>query len=77
MKTTPMLGSLAVFAMCTALLPPPLAHSQEAMLASKSNAVEATSGMKSENTATLLSLAGTVVPMALGLALANTGDGED
>jgi hypothetical protein len=46
------------------------------MLASKSNEVEATSGMKSENTATLLSLAGTVVPMALGLALANTSDGE-
>ncbi|MBT8461308.1 MAG: hypothetical protein KJO44_02210, partial [Gemmatimonadetes bacterium] len=66
---------LAVFAMGTTLLPPPLAHSQEALLASKSIEVEAVSGMKSESTASLLSLAGTVVPMALGMALMNSGDG--
>jgi len=76
MKTRPILRSLAVLSLLAALICPETAQSQEAMLASV--AVDGTKDVpafKSEGTATLLSLAGTVVPMTLGMVLAYAGGG--
>jgi len=75
-KTRQILSALGVMAAFSALADPGAARSQDALLAS---AVAAESkeiaGLKSESTATLLSFAGTAVPITLGLVLANSGDG--
>jgi hypothetical protein len=68
-------GSLAVVVAFNAFLIPATARAQDSMLAS-GVAAEAReiAGLKSESTATLLSLAGTAVPITLGIILANSGD---
>lgn len=69
--------ALAALATYAALLAPETLSSQETRLASASPAVETEiPALKSEGTATLLSLAGTALPITLGLILASAGDGE-
>lgn len=76
MKTRPILRSFAVLSVLTALICPETAQSQEAMLASVAvDDAKEVPAFKSEGTATLLSFAGTVVPMTLGMVLANAGEG--
>jgi len=76
MKTRPILRSFAVLSLLTALICPETARSQEAMLASVAvDDAKEVPAFKSEGTATLLSLAGTIVPMTLGMVLANAGEG--
>jgi hypothetical protein len=68
-------GSLAVVAALGAFLSPALARAQDSVLASGVAAESREiAGMKSEDTATLLSLAGTAVPITLGILLANSDD---
>lgn len=76
MKNRRTLRSLAVLSLLAALICPETAQSQEAMLAfAADDEAKEIPAPKSEGTATLLSLAGTVVPMTLGLVLANAGEG--
>jgi hypothetical protein len=76
MKTPLKLSSLVVVAAVTALVHPEAARSQDALLTSAiSVESKEVSGMKSEGTATLLSFAGTAIPMTLGMVLANAGEG--
>ena len=75
MKILQIFGSLAVVATLNAFLSPAAACSQDAMLASAvADEAREIAGLKSESTATLLSFAGTAVPITLGLVLANSGD---
>lgn len=75
MKILQIFGSLAVVATFNAFLSPAAACSQDAMLASAvADEAREIAGLKSESTATLLSFAGTAVPITLGLVLANSGD---
>jgi hypothetical protein len=74
-KTRQIPVSLAVVAALGAFLSPALARAQDSMLASGVAAESREiAGMKSEDTATLLSLAGTAVPITLGILLANSDD---
>lgn len=69
--------TLAALATCGALFAPETASSQESRLASVNLGVETeVPALKSEGTATLLSVAGTALPITLGLILANAADGE-
>lgn len=69
--------ALAALATYAALFAPETLSSQETRLASAVPAVETEiPALKSEGTATLLSVAGTALPLTLGLILANAGDGE-
>ena len=77
MKATRILSSLVVLAAFAALVRPENARAQETKLASAvATGAKENSGMRSEGTATLLSVAGTALPITLGLILANDGDGE-
>lgn len=76
-KTRQILSSLAVVAAFNFFLSPAPACSQDAMLASAVAAeAKEIAGMKSESKATLLSLAGTAVPITLGIMLTNSADGD-
>ena len=74
MKTTRILGSLVALTTITALVGPETARSQDAMLASAVAAeAKEISGMKSADAAMLLSLAGTLVPITMGIVLQSAG----
>jgi len=74
MKATRILGSLVALTTITALVGPETARSQDTMLASAVAAeAKEISGMKSAGTATLLSLAGTLVPITMGIVLQSAG----
>ena len=79
MKNRPVLTSLFLLATFVALDRPEVAHSQDTAVASRpSLEAEQIPGMKSEGTATLLSIVGTVVPTGLGILLASASeDGGD
>ncbi|MCK5489988.1 MAG: hypothetical protein KAI98_08360 [Gemmatimonadetes bacterium] len=81
MKTTRILSSLAALTTIAALVGPETARSQDTMLASAVAAeAKEISSMKSEDAATLLSLAGTVLPISVGILLQSAessgGDGS-
>ena len=81
MKNRPVLTSLALLATFVALDRPEVAHSQDTAVATRpALEAEPIPGMKSEGTATPLSIVGTVVPTGLGILLASasedSGDGS-
>lgn len=76
MKTRQILSWLTAIVAFTAFVSPATVCPQDAMLASAVAAeAKEIAGMKSESTATLLSFAGTAIPITLGMVLANSGDG--
>lgn len=80
MRTSWILSALVALIAAASLFLPGTAWSQEATLASAAAApAEKVPAMRSEATATLLSVTGTVVPSVLGIALMNSASasGED
>lgn len=76
-KIRQIFGSLAVLATFNAFLSPAAAFPQDAMLASAvADEAREIAGMKSESTATLLSFAGTAIPITVGMLLSNSDGGD-
>lgn len=76
-KTRQILGSLAVIGALNASIGPGTACPQDSMLATAvADEGKEIAGMKSESTATLLSFAGTAIPITLGMVLSSSEGGN-